>query len=272
MTFLQDCRAMVEELQGGVANAGSVVRDGDVVLRPAPANVRTLHRLLEHLASREFPSPVPLGVREDGREALRFIAGETSMPPYPHQWVRSGDTLTQVGRLLRALHDATRGFAARSDSCWSRDLADPRGGAVICHNDICIENVVFSNGTVVGLLDFDFAAPGRPEWDLAMTARYWVPLQDPISAAASGRGSLDVFGRVRQLADAYGADDEIRQTFTAVLIEIEEVALQFVMERVDREVKAFVKMWNELGGNERQRRKMDWLRKSQLRIDDALTA
>lgn len=261
---------MVEELHGGVANAGRVVRDGDVVLRPAPENAETLQALLSYLTSWGFSSPQPLGLRDDGREALGFIPGDTSTPPYPHEWVRSGETMMGIGRLLRSLHDATREFVSPSGAAWSSALADPQGGAVICHNDVCIENVVFSDGRAVGLLDFDFAAPGRPAWDLAMTARYWVPLQDPTSAAATGREHLDPFARVRLLADAYGADDETRREFTTVLMEIEEVALQFIKERVDDGVQAFVEMWKDLGGQQRHRRKMAWLGENLSRIDDAL--
>jgi aminoglycoside phosphotransferase (APT) family kinase protein len=71
-------------------------------------------------------------------------------------------------------------------------------------------------GKVAGLLDFDLAASGRPVWDLAMTARYWVPLRDPTSAAKTQREHLDPFARVRTLLDAYGADDETRRDFTAI--------------------------------------------------------
>src|SRR5689334_15428776 len=39
----------VEVLHGGVANAGEVVRIGADVVRPAPANSATIHRLLHHL-------------------------------------------------------------------------------------------------------------------------------------------------------------------------------------------------------------------------------
>jgi Ser/Thr protein kinase RdoA (MazF antagonist) len=43
----------------------------------------------------------------------------------------------------------------------------------VCHNDVCIENVVFDDRReAVGLLDFDFAAPGRAVRDLVHTARY----------------------------------------------------------------------------------------------------
>lgn len=224
---------MPEHLHGGIANIGKVVRDGDVVLRPAPDNASTLRTLLRHLAAHDYPSPRLLGRRGDSNEVFAFIPGEASTPPYPHTWVRSDSILIEMGRLLREFHDITRAYVAPPQAQWATDLADPRGGSVICHNDLCIENVVVSDGRVVGILDFDFAAPGRPVWDLAMTARYWVPLQDPLSAAASGREGLDPLSRVRLLADAYGADDEIRQTFTDVLLEIEDVALRFVLSRVD---------------------------------------
>ena len=50
-------------------------------------------------------------------------------------------------------------------------MADPDGGSVMCHNDVCLENVVFRDGRAVTLLDFDFAAPGRRSFDLAAFAR-----------------------------------------------------------------------------------------------------
>jgi Ser/Thr protein kinase RdoA (MazF antagonist) len=263
---------MSEQLHGGVDNAGNVVREGDVVLRPAPVNAETLHSLLEFLASKGFPSPRPLGLKDDGREALGFIHGETSIPPYPEAWVTASETLIEIGRMLRALHDATRDFAAWPDAVWTIDLADPQGGEVVCHNDVCIENVVMSSGRVAGLLDFDFAAPGRPVWDLAMTARYWVPLRDPKSAAATKREHLDPFARVRVLADGYGADEQARRDFTGVLMEIEEVALRFVLNRVNQGIPAFVEMWDDLGGHDWHHRKMAWLTDNQSRIDDALIA
>ncbi len=261
---------MPEELHGGISNIGRVVRDGDVVLRPAPDNADTLRALLQHLAERGYPSPRLLGRRDDGREEFSFIPGETSMPPYPHTWVRSDSILIEMGRRLRELHDTTREYVPPPDSEWAPDLADPRGGSVVCHNDLCIENVVVSDDRVVGILDFDFAAPGRPVWDLAMTARYWVPLQDPISAVASARENLDPFARVRLLADAYGADDHMRGTFTDVLMQIEDQALRFVMSRIDDGDQGFIDMWDDLGGHERSRRRMAWLHDNLNRFDDAL--
>lgn len=43
---------------------------------------------------------------------------------------------------------------------------------MLCHNDVCPENVVFRDGRAAALIDFDLAAPGRALWDIAMTARH----------------------------------------------------------------------------------------------------
>ena len=62
----------------------------------------------------------------------------------------------------------------------------PEADPFVCHNDICLENVVFRDGRAVGLLDFDFSALGRPVYDLAQFARMCVPIDDDESAALLG--------------------------------------------------------------------------------------
>jgi hypothetical protein len=263
---------MAESLRGGVDNAGRVTREGEVVLRPAPANAATIHRLLRYVASRGFPVPEPIELLGDGREALRYIPGEVSVPPYREQWVKSDRTLGQVGTFLRSYHEAVKGFDAGDEAEWSRELADPAGGEVICHNDECIENVVFAGGQAAGLLDFDFAAPGRRVWDLAMTARYWIPLLDPESAAATARNDLEPLPRLGLLADAYALDDAGRRSFSGVLMEIEDIALRFVLGRIEKKEASFIRMWNELGGRTRHRRKMVWLERNLDQIDRTLSS
>ena len=82
------------------------------------------------------------------------------VPPYP-AWAQADAALASVATLLRRLHDAARSFDP-AGSTWSTEMADPAGGPIVCHNDVCLENVVFRDGVAVGLLDFDFAAPGPP--------------------------------------------------------------------------------------------------------------
>jgi aminoglycoside phosphotransferase (APT) family kinase protein len=50
----------------------------------------------------------------------------------------------------------------------------------------CLENVVFRDGVAVALIDFDYAAPGRPVHDLAQFAKMCVPLEDDVNAARLG--------------------------------------------------------------------------------------
>ncbi len=89
------------------------------------------------------------------------------------------------------------GLVSSHLSTWSNELADPSGGSIVCHNDVCMENVVFRDGAAVGLLDFDFAAPGRPLYDLAQFARMCVPIDDDISAALLGWQITDHPARLR---------------------------------------------------------------------------
>jgi hypothetical protein len=148
---------------------------------------------------------VPVGIDPDGRERLVFIPGDVAIPPYP-TWVQSDAALGSVARLLRRMHDVSTTVAVDVDATWSREMADPLGGNVFCHNDVCLENVVFRDGAAVALLDFDFAAPGRREFDLASFARMCVPIDDDAHAARLGWMTADRPARLRLVCDEYGLD------------------------------------------------------------------
>jgi Phosphotransferase enzyme family len=190
-------------LRGGAANAGAVSRVGDVVLRPSNANTPAIHALLRHLRDRGFSGvPAPVGIDPDGRERLKFMPGDVPYPPFP-AWSQTDQALATTAALLRQFHDAQEDFVAPPEASWSDEMADPHGAPVICHNDVCPENVVYRNGSAVALLDFDFAAPGRRTHDLAQFAKMCVPLDTDDDAARFGRGGLDPFpsapSRSRQL-------------------------------------------------------------------------
>ena len=177
-----------QELPGGVANAGAVTRAGDDVLRPSNPHSRSIHRFLSFLRATGFDgASLPRGIDDDGRERLRFMEGDVPVPPYP-AWAQEDAALASVAALMRRFHEAARSFEP-GGSTWSVEMADPAGGQILCHNDVCLENVVFQGGLAVGLLDFDFAAPGRPAYDLAQMARMCVPVDDDVSAAAPRMGA-----------------------------------------------------------------------------------
>jgi hypothetical protein len=62
----------------------------------------------------------------------------------------------------------------------------------------------------------------------------------------------------------------MRREFSAGLMEIEDVAIRFVTDQVKLGIPGFVQMWEELGGQERHRRKMAWLTDNLPRLDGAL--
>jgi hypothetical protein len=269
-----------EVLAGGLANAGAVVRRGEVVVRPAPPHAGALHAYLRALRAAGFDGvPSPLGVDGD-REELAFIPGDVPIPPFP-AWSDRDDVLTSVAGLLRRYHDAARTVPLPRGIAWPADFADPvAAGAravggeaaelVLCHTDVCPENVVFRSGRAVALIDFDFASPGRPIWDVAMAARYWAPMVDPISAAIAGREHLDPGHRLRVLADGYGLGADDRAALVAVVAVADRVGRSFVEARVARGEPAFVETWERYGRWERWDRKAAWLAANRDRLTAAL--
>ena len=258
-----------EVLQGGVANAGEVVREGAYVLRPSNPHSDVIHALFRHVRAAGFDGvPEPVGIDPDGRERLVFIPGETAWPPFP-AWCQTDAALGSVAELLARFHAAAQGFEAPTGATWNRELADPASGSAICHNDVCVENVVFRNGVAVALVDFDFAAPGRPHYDLGVMARMCIPLDTPEDAAVWGWGPMDPIRRLRLVADSYGLPPGREE-----LVRVIEASLarggEFVRRRVERGEPAFVEMWERMGGEARYAHRRDWFTQNRSRIVEAL--
>jgi len=246
-----------EQLHGGIANAGRVVRAGDHVLRPGTRHSRSILAFLGAVREAGFMgAPAPVGLEEDGRERLGFIEGEVPVPPYP-DWSQTDDALASVARLLRSLHEAASRFDP-GELTWDHSLADPAGGTLLCHNDVCPENVVFRGGVAVALIDFEFAAPGRPIYDLAHLGRLCVPIEDEIDQVRLGWRSADRAARLRIVADAYGLDPADRARLPAAMddaIGRVEVAVRRSVEAGDPNAVA---MWSRTGGAERYHRRRRW--------------
>ena len=259
-----------EMLSGGIANAGAVVRVGGHVLRPANAHTTTIHDFLRHLRGRGFTgAPNPVGIDPDGRERLEYIDGEVPLPPYP-AWAQSDETLASVARLLRRYHEAAAGYRAPAAATWSREMVDPspEGETVVCHNDVCLENVVFHDGIAVALIDFDFAAPGRRAYDLSQFARMCVPIDDE-SRVRFGWRPADLEERLRLVADAYGLPAGRDELFDALSGGIERGG-EFVRRRVEAGDANFTEMWESMGGMARFDRRRAWFATHAARFRDAL--
>jgi hypothetical protein len=205
-----------QQLDGGIANAGRVVRVGPHVLRPSSPYSGSIHAFLRAVKDAGFEgAPIPVGIEGDGRERLVFIEGEVPVAPYP-DWSQSETALASIATLLRGLHEAARAFDPQALT-WNDGLADPAGGTLVCHNDVELSNVVFRDGIAVALLDFEFAAPGRPVYDVAQLARLCVPIEDDFDQERIGWLPADRPARLRLVADTYGLDRRGRVELLAAM-------------------------------------------------------
>ena len=178
-----DCGEVL--LHGGITNAGLVSRVGDTVRRPGGPTSPATHALLEHLERVGFDgAPRFLGVDERGREILSYIPGEAAIEPY-QDWALTDEALVSVAELLRRYHDAVASFDAAGHTWPAFVPAEFRDG-LVSHNDPNLDNVIFSGGRAVALIDFDLAGPGSAVWDVACAARLWAPLRDERDAPDGG--------------------------------------------------------------------------------------
>lgn len=246
-----------QQLVGGIANAGKVVRVGAYVLRPTSPHSESIHAFLRSIHDAGFDgASLPIGIEEAERERLVFIPGDVPVPPYP-AWAQTDAALVSIATLLARFHQASRAFDPTGHT-WSTEMADPAGGAVVCHNDVCLENVVFQDGVAIALLDFDFSAPGRPVYDLAQFARMCVPIDDDINSTRLGWGDIDRPTRLRLVADAYGLLIQGRSELLDILDDSIARAGEFVRRRVEAGDVNFLTMWNDMGGAERFDRRRQW--------------
>ena len=199
---------------------------------------------------------MPIRSDEQSGSCFEWIDGEVPVPPYP-QWSLTDGALASVGRLLRRYHQSATSLRLRAGLDWCQELADPHGGPIICHNDVCPENVVFQDHEAIALLDFDFAAPGRPVWDLAQTARMWIPLRP--RQFNGDRAHLDPFRRLRVLADAYNLEAAERREFVDAIVESRQLASRFVQRRVQAREPAFIEAWERHGMTAGDATILSWL-------------
>jgi hypothetical protein len=247
-----------ELLEGGVANVGGVVRVGDTVRRPVGPQTLTVHAFLRHLEAVGFDgAPRVLGFDEAGREILTFIPGEVAVPPELPAWAIRDELLVTVARLQRRLHGAASGFEPPGDAVWAPGHLPVTHGTLVCHADICMENVVVRHGTAAAFIDFDHAAPMDRRMDIAVACRHWVPLRDPVDLepALAGIGQVR---RFRAFCDAHALTRPDRAVVLDLLADFLVRALPGIRARAEAGHPGFGAMWRS-GYAERNLRARRWL-------------
>ncbi|HEX2592279.1 MAG TPA: homoserine kinase [Rhizomicrobium sp.] len=190
--------------------------------------------LMDHLAAKGIPCPVPVHDRKDrlrttlnGRPAalLTFVQGVSLKKPEPAH-------CAAVGRALAAMHEAGKDFEIRRENALNiegwRELEDStRDGADtvesglahlisstlaqlsrewpdglpsgVVHTDLFPDNVLFMDGKVSALIDFYFACNDSFAYDLAVMLNSWCFETDGSYNVTKSRALIAAYEQKRQL-------------------------------------------------------------------------
>ena len=235
-----------------------VVRVGDTVRRPTYPWSPAVHGLLKHLEGVGFPAPRFLGIDDQGREILSYLDGASG----PDGWSAVVDEagLAAFARFLREYHEAVRGYRP-ADSRW----AFAGEGEIICHGDWGPWNAVWRGTEPIGMLDWDYAHPGRPLEDVAYALRYVVPFRDDEQAMRWLRYPRppDRRRRLRIFAAAYGVP---AGGLVDAVIETHHVGLQRV-SALAAEGHEPQRSWVAAGHLDQQRAELGWSQEHRHLID-----
>jgi homoserine kinase type II len=231
----------------GVENSNYSLRttEGDFILtlyekRVDPAELPWFLGLMEHLAARSLPCPLPVRAR-DGQN-LNPLAGRTAAITtfLPGIWPRrpTAAHCAPLGAALARLHEAGADYTTERrnalgphdwppllDRCgasadqvqpgweaelraaldhllthWPLDL--PRGQI---HADLFPDNVFFLDGAISGLIDFYFAATDFFAYDIAICLNAWCFEADLTFNITKSRALLRGYQSIRPLTEAESA-------------------------------------------------------------------
>jgi aminoglycoside phosphotransferase (APT) family kinase protein len=93
-------------------------------------------------------------------------------------------------------------------------------------------NVVVRDGRAAAFIDFDLARPASPLFDIAVAARHWIPLRDPVDIA-DARATTDLIGRFRLFADTHHLDATQRDQVIGMLLVFLDHALHSTRRRAE---------------------------------------
>ena len=159
-----------KDLTSGGMNKVELI--GDTVHKTAKGHPMVRSYLL-YLEKSGMPHvPRFLGVDEQGRDMFSYLPGDTMgwEIDHTHPCFTSEETIVDVARFMRKLHDISVGFLPEAaKNGWENPFFPGEKHETICHGDAGVWNFVFRNGRFAGAFDFDIAYPGTRIWDLTST-------------------------------------------------------------------------------------------------------
>ena len=184
-----------------------IVRIDGSVHRPTGWWTPAVHELLRHLEQRDFPySPRVRGFDEEGREVLTFIDGESGQSAWSK--VVSDDGLARFAALLRAYLDAVWDYQPDGEVEWAYFRSALKPDEIVCHGDFGPWNVIWAGEEPVGIVDWDLAHPGRPQFDVLYAIEQVIPFRDDTECMrwCAFKEPPDRRHRIEVFLDGYGIE------------------------------------------------------------------
>ena len=187
---------------GGLVDA-RVVRVGDTIRRPAGPWTPTVQALLAHLRAKGFPAPRPLGLDDKGREIVSYLPGSAGSWPWPEA-LRAIEGARDVGALLRRYHNAVASFLPPTP-VWQHGEQPLAPGEIVLHGDFAPHNLLWHDGLLSGVIDFELARPGHPIEDAVFCVIRTAHLRPDAFAKNLGYAEIpDRRARLNAFAAGYG--------------------------------------------------------------------
>ena len=87
--------------------------------------------------------------------------------------------MAAVALLLRRYHDIVAGWRPEVPPVWyDGQVGTGRDDQLVCHGDVGPWNLVWRDGRLVGLIDWEYATIGTRRTDIAYALHYLAPFRD----------------------------------------------------------------------------------------------
>lgn len=155
-----------------------VVRIGDVVRHPRQPWSGSVHALLGFLQEAGFveaPRPGPVAEDHDDVAYIEGVSGDDAC-----RLVGTDEAVAAVAQTLRRYHDLVAQWRPAVPPVWFDGQQGTGDGVerLVCHGDVGPWNLVWRDGALVGLIDWEYATVGTRRTDIAYALHYLVPFRD----------------------------------------------------------------------------------------------
>jgi phosphotransferase family enzyme len=143
--------------------------------QPWSTSVHALLGYLQEAGFAEAPRPGPVAEDHDDVAFIEGVSGDDAC-----LLVDSDEAVAAVAQTLRRYHDLVARWRPEVPPVWFDGQQGTGDGVerLVCHGDVGPWNLVWRDGALVGLIDWEYATVGTRRTDIAYALHYLVPFRD----------------------------------------------------------------------------------------------